>query len=201
MNIATLPRHRPRRLAVTGALAVIALAAAACGSPAASKTPSGSTKSSATSASAGGGGYGYSSGSSTTTTAPASSSSQALVKTAKVGSLGTILVTAKGYVLYTYKPDPKGKSVCTGSCATLWPPLTTSSASADIAGGHSGFSVIHRSGGVLQVAYEGKPLYTYSGDTAPLEAKGEGFLGLWYVVKVGASTSGSGSGSGSGGGW
>src|SRR5579875_2052489 len=32
-------------------------------------------------------------------------SSAALVKTAKVGTLGTILVTTKGLALYTYAPD------------------------------------------------------------------------------------------------
>ena len=33
-----------------------------------------------------------------------------------------------------------------------------------------------------QVAYNGHPLYTYSGDSAPLQANGEGFGNVWFVV-------------------
>jgi hypothetical protein len=33
-----------------------------------------------------------------------------------------------------------------------------------------------------QVTYNGHPLYTYSGDAAPGDAKGQGKLGKWFVV-------------------
>ena len=37
--------------------------------------------------------------------------------------LGAILVNSKGHTLYLFKKDRNGKSSCTGSCATFWPPL------------------------------------------------------------------------------
>jgi hypothetical protein len=33
-----------------------------------------------------------------------------------------------------------------------------------------------------QVAYNGHPLYTYSGDSAPGQANGEGFGNIWFVA-------------------
>jgi hypothetical protein len=45
--------------------------------------------------------------------------------------------------------------------------------------------------GVLKVTHLGLPLYTYIGDTAAGEVKGNGintFGGIWRVVKTGAST-------------
>jgi hypothetical protein len=69
---------------------------------------------------------------------------------------------------------------------------------------------ITRPGGATQATYDGHPLYTYAGDTAPGQAKGNGLNasgGLWWEMTVSgakpttgttANTSGSGSG-GSGG--
>jgi len=47
--------------------------------------------------------------------------------------------------------------------------------------------------GVKQVTHLGLPLYTYIGDTAAGEAKGDGissFGGIWRAAKTGASTGG-----------
>jgi len=44
--------------------------------------------------------------------------------TVKTTTLGPTLVDAKGMTLYTWGNDTTpGKSLCTGSCATNWPPL------------------------------------------------------------------------------
>src|SRR5262245_11264619 len=37
--------------------------------------------------------------------------------------LGSILVNSKGRTLYLFAKDRAGKSSCTGTCATYWPPL------------------------------------------------------------------------------
>lgn len=157
--------------------------AAACGS-------SGASPSSSTTSPASGG------------NTPTSAATAALVKAATVAKVGKVLVDSKGYTLYYYTKDPKNKDACTGSCAALWHPLTATSASEKISS-HSGFGTIHDPGGVLQVTYQGKPLFTYTGDTKPGEAKGEGLLGTWWVVKTTSSSSSSGGGYGAGGsgGW
>ena len=45
------------------------------------------------------------------------------VNAAPVGTLGTVLVTNKGFALYMFAPDAARHVTCTGDCATSWPPL------------------------------------------------------------------------------
>jgi len=125
-----------------------------------------------------------SSSGSTPTTAPTSSTS--IVKTASVtvnGKSETILTNAQGMTLYYFKPDTATKAACTGTCAGIWPPLLfTSSGSPTSATPLSGtLSVVTDANG-KQVEYNGHPLYTYSKDTAPGQANGEGFKGNWFVA-------------------
>ncbi len=128
---------------------------------------------------------------STTTTATASTgapggSGSAVVHVATVGSLGTVLVSRSGLTLYRYSPDGTGKSVCTGTCASQWPPLVLPAGTTHPVGGPGLASVdlgsIVRSDGSRQVTFKGMPLYTYSGDTRSGEATGQGLDGTWYAV-------------------
>jgi predicted lipoprotein with Yx(FWY)xxD motif len=41
-----------------------------------------------------------------------------------------------------------------------------------------------RDDGSKQVTYDGKPLYMYSSDASPGDTNGDGFGGLWHVVKL-----------------
>ena len=45
---------------------------------------------------------------------------------------------------------------------------------------------IARPEGTIQVTYHGRPLYTFSGDTAPGEAHGQGIqdVGTWGAVTI-----------------
>lgn len=129
-------------------------------------------------------------GSSSSSTASAAKAAP-VVKTATgtvSGKSETILVNDKGMTLYYYKPDANGKVNCTGSCAAIWPPLKLPSGVNKATGG-SGVtgtvSTIASPGGGSQVTYDGWPLYTYSGDTAPGQTNGEGKFGRWYVVTPG----------------
>lgn len=101
------------------------------------------------------------------------------VKTAKVSPYGTVLTTSNGRTLYVYSHDPKGKSVCNGTCATEWPPLTV--AKGHKATGVSGLSTIRRSDGRLQVAFDGHALYRFAGDTAAGQVRGQKVDGDWFV--------------------
>ena len=45
------------------------------------------------------------------------------VDAAPAGTLGTVLVTNKGFALYLFAPDAARYVTCTGGCATDWPPV------------------------------------------------------------------------------
>jgi hypothetical protein len=85
--------------------------------------------------------------------------------------------------------------VCTGGCASLWPPLTVPAGTTKVAGGagvsSSDLGIIMRTDGSHQITYKGMPLYTYTGDTKPGQASGQGVGGTWFVVTAFAIPSGS----------
>jgi predicted lipoprotein with Yx(FWY)xxD motif len=111
------------------------------------------------------------------------------VLTVKRTSAGTVLAGVHGYTLYYYAEDKpgSGKSVCTGSCAKAWPPLTAPVGAPAGVRLPGPLGMITRPGGVRQVTLNGYPLYTYAGDKAPGQATGNGIEGTWHVIKIKAS--------------
>jgi predicted lipoprotein with Yx(FWY)xxD motif len=107
------------------------------------------------------------------------------LKTATIGGV-TILTSANGFTLYWFAPDSAAVSRCTGSCAAYWPPVTgTPTAGPGVTTGKLG--MIKRPGGTTQVTYDGHPLYTYIGDNAPGQARGNKLDlngGYWYEVRA-----------------
>jgi predicted lipoprotein with Yx(FWY)xxD motif len=97
----------------------------------------------------------------------------------------TVLTNAKGFTLYSFAPDTPTVSKCYGSCAAYWPPVTgTAPASSGLPGT---VATISRTGGGRQLTYNGHPLYTYIGDSAPGQANGNNLNlngGLWHEVRV-----------------
>ena len=80
---------------------------------------------------------------------------------------------------------PRATSKCYGSCAAYWPPVTGTAAASPGLPGRIG--TITRTGGARQLTYNGHPLYTYIGDSAPGQAKGNNLNlngGLWHEVRV-----------------
>ncbi|HJZ09252.1 MAG TPA: hypothetical protein VJ283_14295 [Trebonia sp.] len=114
------------------------------------------------------------------------------------------MTNSKGLTLYWFVPDTSTTSKCTGSCATYWPPVKgPATAGAGVTGT---LGTITRSDGTKQATYDGHPLYTYVGDTAPGQAKGNALNlsgGLWYEMTVSGATPAVSSlaASGSGGGY
>lgn len=112
------------------------------------------------------------------------------VTTNDVSNLGTILVDGDGFSLYLFEPDRQsGQSHCFDPCDVEWAPLTLpSSVSKPLAGpgvSASKLSTTRRPGGVLQLTYNGWPLYTWAQDLSPGQATGQGLNnlgGLWYVM-------------------
>lgn len=103
-------------------------------------------------------------------------------------NLGKILVDGKGRTLYLFEADQGTASTCDGACASAWPPLTT--AGRPIAGSGvsaSKLATAKRSDGTTAVTYNGHPLYTFAGDSAPGQATGQGSDGFgaeWYVLSA-----------------
>jgi predicted lipoprotein with Yx(FWY)xxD motif len=93
-----------------------------------------------------------------------------------------VLVGPTGMTLYMYARDTAGASVCTGGCASAWPPLTVTTAPAVPAGFSGKITLVKRDDGSQQVAYDGHPLYGFAGDTAPGQANGQGSGNVWFVV-------------------
>ena len=97
-----------------------------------------------------------------------------------------LLRMLKGLTLYYRTSDVPPSTVCSGGCAGAWPPLVVSgSGTPTSATSLSGKLTIVADANGNQVAYNGHPLYTYSGDTDPGQTSGEGFGGVWHVVTPG----------------
>jgi predicted lipoprotein with Yx(FWY)xxD motif len=115
---------------------------------------------------------------------PAATGTHTVLKTTTIGG-ARVLTNTKGFTLYWFAPDTPAASKCYGSCAAYWPPVTgTASAGAGLPGQ---VATITRTGSARQLTYNGHPLYTYIGDTAPGQAKGNNLNlngGLWHEVRV-----------------
>ena len=126
------------------------------------------------------------------------------IGTAAEGSLGTILLDAKGRTLYLFKKDSGPRSACFDACASAWPPLRargkpTVSGAAKV----SMVGTTARSDGRPQVTYNGHPLYLFAGDHKPGDTAGQGVDGFgaeWYVLSP-AGTQITGTASNSSGGY
>jgi predicted lipoprotein with Yx(FWY)xxD motif len=144
--------------------------------------------SSSDSGSSPGGAYGGGGESTKTASTTASKGGTAAVVTAaSAPKLGRIVVDSKGFTLYDFHKDKGTTSACYGGCAQVWPPLLTEG---DPQAGEgamaSKLGTTKRKGGTLQVTYAGHPLYTYTADTKPGDAKGNDFSSFgaeWYALQ------------------
>jgi predicted lipoprotein with Yx(FWY)xxD motif len=137
--------------------------------------------------------------------APSSSASSpaaagaSTVKTATIAG-ATVLTSSAGFTLYSFAPDTSTTSKCNGTCAQNWPPLKGPVTAAGVTGT---FGTITRADGSVQATFDGHPLYTFAGDTAPGQAKGNGLNasgGLWHEITTsGTAAPAAGSSSGAGG--
>ena len=132
-------------------------------------------------------------------TGPAApSASSSAVKTATVNG-ATVLTNAKGLTLYSFAPDTMTTSNCNGTCAQLWPPVHGPVTAGPGVTGSLG--TIKRSTGAIQATYNGHPLYTYTADTAPGQANGNGINasgGVWHEVTASGTAAPAAASSGGG---
>jgi predicted lipoprotein with Yx(FWY)xxD motif len=101
-------------------------------------------------------------------------------------SYGRILFDGRGFVLYSFSHDPRGRSTCSGACASAWPPyLVTHAPSAGSGANVELLGAVRRAGGTLQATYAGRPLYYYVGDRKPGQILCQGvkaYGGLWQIL-------------------
>jgi predicted lipoprotein with Yx(FWY)xxD motif len=128
-----------------------------------------------------------------TTPAKTTSTSPTSIGTGKT-ALGTILVDSQGRTLYLFTHDSGTTSMCSGSCATAWPPLVTSGApTATSSANATPLGTSKQADGTTQVTYNGHPLYRFVKDQKAGETNGQGvtaFGGSWFAVTVGGNQAG-----------
>jgi predicted lipoprotein with Yx(FWY)xxD motif len=115
-------------------------------------------------------------------TSPASTASKSSLRISTIHG-ASVLTDSSGYTLYLFAPDASGKSTCYGTCAVYWPPVLGPVTASEGIPGKLG--TIERRGGAMQVTYDGHPLYTYVGDSAPGQATGNDIDlngGYWYEM-------------------
>lgn len=147
------------------------LALAGCATTGSAGSASGSGRSANTSSSA------------TATGGPSNSGAAQDLSTAG-SSLGRIVVDGKGMSVYFFDKDTAGSgaSACTGACLVYWHPVTTSDVAPHASGVSGTVATIKDPDGRLQITVDGRPLYTFAGDTARGDVKGEGVQNAWWAV-------------------
>jgi predicted lipoprotein with Yx(FWY)xxD motif len=93
-----------------------------------------------------------------------------------------VLKNSAGLTLYYFTPDSASTVACTGQCASLWPPLLSNSDTPTASSSLPGHLTVVAGGNGKQVEYNGHPLYTYSKDSGPSDANGQGLFGKWFVA-------------------
>ncbi|ALE05976.1 hypothetical protein AL755_11680 [Arthrobacter sp. ERGS1:01] len=128
-------------------------------------------------------GTGAGSGGSGTTPAASAPGTSSGLGTAQ-STLGTIIVNGQGKTAYVFDKDKAGAgtSACTGPCATLWPAITSTTATPTVTGVTGTVGTISLPNGTKQVTVDGLPLYTYAPDAAAGDVTGQGYGGIWWVV-------------------
>jgi len=160
-NVTTIPKFAP----LTSTLTAIAVAAALL-------------------AGCGGGGYGGSSAAYPGPGSPGPSPSPQTVPLSTMTLKGaTGFVNNANLTVYVFDLDLQspGQSSCNGQCSQNWPPLIAPAGNLP-----SPYSAIARQDGHSQLAYKGRPLYTFAGDSAPGQTNGDNldaFGGIWHIAR------------------
>ena len=173
-----------RVAAAVGAAGLVLLAAACGGSSTPSASPSSAPAASSSTSTA-------APGASTSAPAPSATASAAAAAAVELKTestkLGPVLTDDKGKTVYWFAKDTSTASACTGACATAWPPVLGMPQAASGTTLTGRFGTIRRSDGTLQATYNGHPLYTFEGDTAPGQTNGNGIIAFgaaWSAITV-----------------
>ena len=115
-----------------------------------------------------------------------SGSDSGTVVATRQGANTLVLTTDSDQTLYTFSQD-----TCEGSCADVWHPFVADGsvkAESDSGINPDLLGTKERSGGELQVTFDGKPLYIYSKEQpSQVTGAGSSFGGTWRVATTTAS--------------
>lgn len=122
--------------------------------------------------------------------APAASSQPSASATAAADlstastDLGQVVVDGSGMTVYYFTADTpgSGESACTGDCLTAWPPVHPTGSDPVVDGVTGKVGTITGTDGKAQVTIDGRPVYTFAGDTAAGDTAGQGVDGAWFAV-------------------
>jgi predicted lipoprotein with Yx(FWY)xxD motif len=106
---------------------------------------------------------------------------------ARSSAYGRVIFDNRGFVLYGFTRDPRGRSACYGACAKAWPVYYKQGVLRAGSGiKRSLIGTTKRRNGRLQITYAGHPLYYYVGDRRPGQITCQNiaeFGGTWLVVR------------------
>jgi predicted lipoprotein with Yx(FWY)xxD motif len=118
---------------------------------------------------------------------PLGATASATSVTSHASKYGRVLFDGRGFALYAFTADARGRSTCTGDCARNWPPYIVKGAGSAGRGTRSGLlGTTTRRDGSRQLTYAGHPLYYYVGDRKAGQILCQNvseFGGLWLVVR------------------
>jgi predicted lipoprotein with Yx(FWY)xxD motif len=124
------------------------------------------------------------------TAGPAAARPHAATLKLRKTSVGTILVNGRGFTLYAFTKDGRGRDACAAitGCLSVWP-VVSGAAKPKLGPGvkRSLVRTITIKGGTKQLTYGGHPLYTYGGDGGPGETEYVNFFqfgGRWPAVNA-----------------
>lgn len=118
---------------------------------------------------------------------------------------GKVLTDSAGRTLYRFDKDSfePPKTTCEGECATTWPPVPASGATAAQGVDKALLGEVSRPDGTKQLTVGGWPMYYFAKDTKAGDIKGQGLKGTWFASAPNgkkASTKGGGAATGGTGG-
>ncbi|MFE1045541.1 SCO0930 family lipoprotein [Streptomyces olivaceus] len=99
--------------------------------------------------------------------------------------LGEIVVDKNGMTVYRFMKDeawPKPVSACTGACLDKWPVVAPVETDDTEGVDKKGLMSFTRPDGAAQQTIDCWPIYTFAGDKAAGDIKGQGVGGTWYAV-------------------
>ncbi|WP_320773279.1 SCO0930 family lipoprotein [Streptomyces sp. CRN 30] len=113
---------------------------------------------------------------------------------------GQVLTDGAGFTLYRFDEDTAQppKTTCEADCATAWPPVPASGATAAEGIDKALLGEVTRADGSKQLTVGGWPMYRYAKDTKAGDVKGQGVGNIWYASAPDGKKAAAGGGAGAG---
>jgi predicted lipoprotein with Yx(FWY)xxD motif len=102
----------------------------------------------------------------------------ALILSAAAAQAAAMLTAPNGMTLYVFDKDKGGVSSCYDNCAKKWPAYLGKEGDKMT----EGWTIVKRTDGSMQLAYDSKPTYFFKNDKKEGDMKGDGMGGVWHIV-------------------